>query len=251
MECKDIAAHIERYLDGELTLSDRREVEKHLPDCPSCTAQLEGLQVLHGAISNMTYHKVPASLKKNIHAGLKDISGEDSRSHTLFGWLGFSGGAMALVSVTIWALLTVNLVVPPQSRISEEIITAHVRSLLVDHATDIVSTDSHTVKPWFNGKLDFAPTVKNYAQQGFILLGGRLDYINKKTSSALVYKRRAHIINVFITRTEDSGQTGDINAISQQGYHLFHWASDGLEYWVISDLNKPELGEFAQLLQQS
>lgn len=251
MECKDIAAHIEPYLDGELTLSDRREVEKHLPQCSNCSAQLESLQVLHGAISNMTYDNVPASLKKNIHAGLKDITGEDDNyNHTLFGWLGFSGGAMALVSVIVWAMVSVNFTVPMQARVSEEIITAHVRSLLVDHATDIVSTDSHTVKPWFNGKLDFSPAVKNYAQQGFILLGGRLDYINKKTSSALVYKKRAHIINVFITRAEADNQSMNISTSHQQGYNLLHWSNSGLEYWVISDLNKSELGELAQLLRQ-
>lgn len=250
MECKDIAARIESYLDGELTLSDKREVEKHLPACPACSSQLEGLQALHGAINSIADNNVPASLKKNIHAGLKDISGEDTRSNSLFGWLGFSGGAMALVSVIVWALVSVNLVVPLQSQISEEIITAHVRSLLVDHMTDIISTDSHTVKPWFNGKLDFSPSVKNYAQQGFTLLGGRLDYINKRTCSALVYKRRAHVINVFIMRSDDVAQPGKINYISKQGYNLFYWSVNGLEYWVISDLNKNELGEFTQMLDQ-
>lgn len=250
MECKDIAARIESYLDGELTLSDKREVERHLPDCPTCSAQLQGLQALHGAINSLAYDKVPASLKKNIHAGLKDITGEDSRDNRLFGWLGFSGGAMALVSVFVWALVSVNFIVPPQARISEEIITAHVRSLLVDHATDVVSTDSHTVKPWFNGKLDFSPAVKNYDMQGFTLLGGRLDYINNKTSSALVYKRRAHIINVFIMRSDGEAKPGDINFLSKQGYNLYHWNINGLEYWAVSDLNKAELGEFTQILIQ-
>jgi len=251
MECKDVSARIESYLDGELTLSDKREVEKHLPACPACQARLENLRALHVGINSLSSEHVPASLKKNIHLGLKDVTGEDNRSGNLFGWLGFSGGAMALVSVIVWAMISVTFVVPQQSRISEEIITAHVRSLLVDHATDVISTDSHTVKPWFNGKLDFSPQVKNFAAQGFALQGGRLEYINNRTSSALVYKRRAHIINVFIMRSDNAEQADSSTLISRQGFNVYQWTTNGLAYWVVSDLNKTELHEFKQLLQQS
>ena len=119
---------------------------------------------------------------------------------------------------------------------------------MVDHATDVKTSDRHTVKPWFNGRVDFAPPVKDLSADGFELLGGRLDYLQGKTVSALVYKRRAHIINAFIFKSDNATTTSTPKLMQRHGYNLVHWKKDGLNFWLISDLNKKEIALLAELI---
>jgi anti-sigma factor RsiW len=132
--------------------------------------------------------------------------------------------------------------------LTREVVSGHVRSLMANHLADVPSSDQHTVKPWFNGKLDFSPPVEDLAKQGFPLIGGRLDYLDNRPVAALIYQRQKHFINLFIW---PSGSDSDVETktTSHQGYNLFHWTKSGMTYWAASDLNNAELQEFVQLVQ--
>ena len=128
--------------------------------------------------------------------------------------------------------------------LAQEVVSSHIRSLMANHLTDVSSTDQHNVKPWFNGKVDFSPPVKDLAGQGFPLIGGRLDYLGGRPVAALLYHRRRHIINLFIWPSlhSDSGP----KTIATKGYNLIHWTRSGITYWAVSDLNENELSEFVE-----
>jgi anti-sigma factor RsiW len=138
----------------------------------------------------------------------------------------------------------------PNNRIAQEVLASHVRSLMANHLVDVPSSDQHTVKPWFNGKLDFSPPVVDLTAQGFPLIGGRMDYLDNQPVAAVVYKHRQHIINLFIwPSTQNRG--GETDTITPQGYHLIHWTKSGMTFWAVSDLNLNELQQFVQLMQNS
>ena len=130
--------------------------------------------------------------------------------------------------------------------IAQDVISSHVRSLLATHLFDVPSTDQHTVKPWFDGKLKFSPPVHDFAEHGFRLTGGRLDYLNGREVAALVYQRRLHIINLFIWPSESSRNTA-ATSFSKDGYNVLHWAHEGFEFWAVSDVNAEDMRAFADL----
>jgi anti-sigma factor RsiW len=136
----------------------------------------------------------------------------------------------------------------PEEILTQEVVSSHVRSLMANHLTDVPSSDQHTVKPWFNGKVDFSPAVVNLADQGFLLVGGRLDYLNDRPAAALVYQRDKHLINVFICPA--SYRTASTPAgTTRQGYNIFHWRQSGLNFWAVSDLERGQLEKFAAMLK--
>ncbi|HET6267936.1 MAG TPA: anti-sigma factor, partial [Acidobacteriota bacterium] len=132
--------------------------------------------------------------------------------------------------------------------VAQEILSSHVRSLMPGHLTDVVSSDQHTVKPWFNGKLDFSPPVRDFTAQGFPLVGGRLDYVNHREVAALVYTRNKHVINVFLWPSSETASK-EPRPSTLQGYHIVEWTGSGMTHYVVSDLNEAELQEFIKLLQ--
>ena len=132
--------------------------------------------------------------------------------------------------------------------LAQEVVSSHIRSMMLNHLVDVPSSDQHTVKPWFNGKLDFAPEVKDFADQGFPLAGGRLDYIDNRTVAALVYQRRKHSINLFIWPSP--GAPINPQQFSVNGYHIIHWTKSGASYWAVSDVNSTDLSEFAELVSR-
>jgi anti-sigma factor RsiW len=130
-----------------------------------------------------------------------------------------------------------------------DIVANHVRSMMANHITDVASSDSHTVKPWFGGKLDYSPPTKDLSEQGFRLIGGRLDYLDHRSVGALVYQRNQHFINLFVWPS-NSTLVKPEDQLTRQGYNLIHWTSSGMTYWLVSELNSTELNECARLLKE-
>src|SRR5579883_1196208 len=163
-------------------------------------------------------------------------------------WRTFLGGFSigTALSAALAATVLIGVFRGDQNRqVADEVVSAHIRSLQAGHLTDVQTSDQHTVKPWFNGKLDVAPPVIDLTAQGFTLLGGRLDYIDREPVASIIYARRKHVINLFVAQHLGARHAGAVGE-SIQGYNVRHWAEEGLDFWAVSDLNGDELDEFVQ-----
>jgi anti-sigma factor RsiW len=193
-----------------------------------------------------TYYRAPDALRARIRSSIGAEARRQFRPK-LWTWGGMAAG-MAAASVISWNVALMQARSSGDDLLEREVASAHVRSLMAEgHLNDVVSTDQHTVKPWFNGKLDFSPPVYDFTGRGYPLLGGRLDYLGGRPVAALVYGRRKHLINVFLWPS--TGPAGQGAPETRQGYHLLHWATPEYTYWVASDLGATELADFATLLR--
>ncbi len=249
MECEGTRDLIHAYVDGELDLVRSLEVERHIQNCQECSLAYKNLQTLRSALgTGSLYFKSPANLQRRIQSAVRKESRVETKPSVLsWRWLSV-GASLAFVAIIILTFVPVLTRLPTDNLLAQEIISGHVRSLMADHLTDILSSDQHTVKPWFNGKLDFSPPVKDLADRGFPLVGGRLDYVENRPVAALVYKRRQHFINLFIWPSARNSNVGE-KTVMRQGYNLIHWTRSGMTYWAVSDLNSSELQEFVRLAQ--
>jgi anti-sigma factor RsiW len=244
-------AQLDAYLDGELATGDARELEAHLAKCPECTRFRDGRLELRAAISA----RVPAfqasdTLRKRVRAALGVAAqARAPRRFTMRGaWRPLAiAASLAVVAVGSWRLALDRAA---RETLADDVLASHIRSLMPGHLTDVPSTDQHTVKPWFNGRLDFSPPVYDFSGRGYPLLGGRLDYVDGRAVAALVYGRRQHLINEFLWPAA-RGPAAVPSTSTRQGYHLLHWTTADYSYWVVSDLGLPELGDFAGLLRQA
>ena len=244
-------AQLDAYLDGELAAVDARELEAHLAQCSECTRFRQGRLALRAAIAQ----RVPAfpasdALRQRVRAavGAAARARAPRRFIVRAAWRPLAVAAsLAVVAVGSWRL---GLQRAAGETLADDVLASHIRSLMPGHLTDVPSSDQHTVKPWFNGKLDFSPPVYDFAGRGYPLLGGRLDYVDGRGVAALVYGRRQHLINVFLWPAA-RGVAAVPSTRTRQGYHLLHWATADYTYWVVSDLGLPELGDFAGLLRQA
>jgi len=244
----DLEARIDAYLDGELAASDAVELEAHLVSCEACRRFRENRLALRASIAaQIPRLEAPDRLREAVLAGLRQPSrsrGARRRATpSALGWLGLAA-SLAVVGFGSWQLAVRRATV---DGLAEEVLTAHVRSLMPGHLTDVLSSDQHTVKPWFNGKLDFSPPVSDFSGRGYPLLGGRLDYLGRRPVAALVYGRRQHLINVFLWPGQ--GVKGGTAPLARQGYHILQWATPEYTYWVVSDLGLTELSDFVRLVQ--
>ena len=249
VNCHTTQKLLDGYFDGELDLVRNVETEEHLRGCPGCTEAYQNRQALRSAVrATAPYFKAPAELEKRIWSTVRQVAKAGPAPRPVsWGWLGIAAAA-AVVSVLAWTLAPRLRGPSGEDLLAQEVVSSHVRSLMAGHLTDVASSDQHTVKPWFNGKLDFSPTVEDLAGRGFALVGGRLDYLAGRPVAALIYQHQQHFINVFVwPATPGADATEKTQA--RQGYNLVHWTRAGMTYWVVSDLNQSALQEFAKLFQ--
>ena len=248
MNCQQARALIHAHQDGELDAANTLQVDQHLADCPQCFAAARNLGTLRVLLRNDALRfRAPAELRRVIRTSVADATRatEDAtRAPSLWWRIGLAAAAMvaAMVAFVLW----------PSHRedpLLAELTSSHVRSLMVAHLTDVESGDQHTVKPWFDGKLDFAPPVRDLRDSGFPLFGGRLDYLAARPVAALVYSRQKHLINLFVW-PETLPDTAP-HAAERNGYHLIHWSVQGMTFWAVSDLNEKDLMDFARILAGS
>jgi anti-sigma factor RsiW len=245
----EIELQLDAYVDGELAPRDAREFQAHLKECRDCARLHEARVALGTAIrAEIPALRAPEELRTRVRSALGSDAGAPTTRRALpplgWRWVGLAA-SLALVALGSWRLGSDRAA---GAALRDQVLASHVRSLMPGHLTDVVSSDQHTVKPWFNGKLDFSPPVYDFAGRGYPLIGGRLEYLSGRPVAALVYGRRQHFINVFLWPATP-GPTGGPGGGTHNGYHLLHWTTPEYTYWVVSDLGLAELGEFAQLVR--
>jgi anti-sigma factor (TIGR02949 family) len=248
MSCERADAVLHGYFDNELDAVGAAEFERHLEHCSECVSALEALESLRSSINRaQLYETAPSSLRKKVLAGLnpaRPVPGVLVR--TRWPWLAIA--ASLLLALTGWQVASFHPGDNPESTLAAEAVDAHLRSLQPGHLTDVLSSDQHTVKPWFDGKLDFAPPVRDFADRGFPLEGGRLDAIHGRAIAALVYGRRKHLVNVFIWPTSESDASP--RGGSRQGYQWLDWRRGGMEFCAVSDTAPADLDQLQRLFAQ-
>jgi anti-sigma factor RsiW len=240
MNCEEAHVLLHALIDGELDAGHAREVEAHAAICPRCAAALRDYRQMHQALGAAALrYQAPAALRRSLDNALPAPRENAPSRRSLL--KGFALGSVFSAAVAASALVVVVRMDQDQ-RLLSEVISAHLRSLQADHLTDVQSTDQHTVKPWFNGRLDVAPPVVDLTAQGFTLLGGRLDYIDGRAVATIVYRRRVHVINLFVTQSSRAGAKVE----RVQGFNVRRWTWSDLDFWAISDIGADELQEFGE-----
>ena len=259
MACEDNVLLLHAYSDGELDLVRSLEIEEHLKTCTSCAQELREQKILRDRIRSANlYRRAPEALRARMivhESAVPAPAGGQSlavasvlrtvRRRTVLEWLAVA--AAILIALGLGVRLIPGVLGARQGElVAEELVASHIRSLQPGHLLDVVSTDQHTVKPWFDGKIDFAPPVRDLTKQGYPLLGGRLDYVGGRDVAALVYQMRRHYINVFIW--PDDGKQGRLESVSKQGYNVACASSGGMLLCGVTDANAQDLRQFMQLL---
>ncbi|MBR0872252.1 anti-sigma factor [Bradyrhizobium tropiciagri] len=248
MTCEEAEVLLHALIDGELDAGHAREVEAHIEGCAHCAALTTEYREIRQAMAetDLQYKASPA-LRRRIEEALPQAQPRPlpqavpSRRAVLRGFA--MGSAVSAIAAT--GLVAIVLRNDDEQRVEAEVVSAHLRSLQAGHLTDVISTDQHTVKPWFNGKLDVSPPVIDLTAQGFTLIGGRLDYVDARAIGAVVYKRRQHVINLFVAQTADTERRA-AKTNTLQGFNIRRWSDRGLNYWAVSDLGADELAEFGE-----
>ena len=241
MSCELVERNLDAYLDRELDAESSTAVRDHFSICAACRGQLAGREGLARLVRGAPYYSAPQRLRAR-------VSAQSARSNAVRRVLTWAAAAVLVLSVgagmTLWRPLSSR-----EAVIADEVVNSHVRSLMANHLFDVQSTDLHTVKPWFLGKLDFSPPVVDLASEGFPLVGGRLDYVGGRPAAALVYQRQKHTINVFVAPETGEPSTRDL-VRTIRGFNLRHWIHNGMSFWAVSDLNRAELGQFADAARE-
>jgi len=256
-ECDKVLL-VQAELDGELDAAEAAALAAHKTSCPVCREAAADIARARAAIDRSLYHAMPDALRTRILAEIEaarepaprprsSMASRRWRRWTLpsfgFGLGGFGVGAACA------AALAFLLLSPPGPSLTEQIIAGHIRAMQPGHLEDVESSDRHTVKPWFNGRLDFTPPVKDFAAQGFPLRGGRLDYLAGRPVAALVSQRDRHVIDLFVW--PEKGDAPPPETGRHQGYNVVHWTEDGMVFWAVSDVELDQLRNFADIWRHS
>jgi anti-sigma factor RsiW len=253
MMCQETRRVLGAYFDGELDLAYRLDIDGHLRRCTGCAETLKTYQELrYGIQASPMYYKASAKLKTSIRIPLQDTGKAEVswRRPSSSGKIQWFAIAASIVAVTIATAIVLTALSGSSATevIATEVLDAHLRSMMRDHLVDVSSSDQDALKPWFAGKLDFVPPVRDLTDQGFSLIGGRLEYLNKRPVAALVFRRGQHTINLFVWPA--SRPDASIHTSTIQGYSLVHCSWLGVTYWAISDLNPGELRELVKYQQR-
>jgi anti-sigma factor RsiW len=255
MRCAACRELLNANLDNELMTEETVGVRDHLAQCSDCSRAYDELAATSRAVrGGLVRYTAPDVLKARIRSALADSDAdappaarEPRRTIVSHQWLRLVAAGLVIAvasSATTFGVIRERGVSPS---VRDEVLTSHVRSLMPGHLTDVASTNQHNVKPWFNGRVDLSPPVPGLDSAGFVLSGGRLDYVAGRAVAAVVYLRRQHVVNVF--SWPDAGDDTRPSVVTTQGYHLVSWRTDGVAFWAVSDLNTTELSQFVALFQ--
>lgn len=241
MTCTYLDRDLDAYVDGELSVEADVAVRAHVSGCAVCARRVNERQMLRRALQAIPYYEAPARMRARI-----SLRASRLRSLRTLGLI-----AAAAVVVLAAARSVAFLPSRPESAgdAVQTLVDSHVRSLMADHLFDVRSTDQHTVKPWFAGKLDFSPPVVDLSAQGYPLVGGRVDYVAGHQAAVLVYQRRQHVINVFVAPSTEAAAR--VTGQSVRGFHVRRWTTGGMWFSAVSDLNDAELDVFVSVLRSS
>ena len=248
--CDQWGPVLHAFIDGELDLVRAAELQAHLAGCPDCRAEMERVRGVRQLIGrDGVRFKMPEEVRAQVLTALsrEQAAGfpAQRRAETASPWSRFFrfvrdwSFVPSLAALAASTMLFVNAPAP-QLGIEDQLLTSHVQSMLADHLVDVQTSNQHTVKPWFNGRIDFSPPVNDLAKDGFPLVGGRVDYVGGRVVAVLVYRRNGHVINLFVWP-----QTGGRQAVREHdGYNMAEWAADGLVFWAVSDVSAGDLAAF-------
>jgi anti-sigma factor RsiW len=250
LKCPETQTLVHGFVDGELDLVKSLEIEQHLEECPACAQVHARLLAVRAAVQNSSlYSQTPSGLAERVQSSLHGASRADRTPGWIPRRLLAVAASLALVTTVGWGLFRGLSVRSADVYLTQELVASHVRSqMLPSHRFDVASSDPHTVKPWFEGKLDFSPPVKDLVADGFPLVGGRLDYLHGRAVAALLYQRRKHSINLFIWPSSPADEAAPKYA-TRQGFHILQWTRSGMTFCAVSDLNEDEMQEFVRLIQ--
>lgn len=247
--CPDWTDRLQALVDGELDAMNAAEVEAHVAGCSACADAYASALALRTALRGEGVRTAaPDRLHARLDAALEAATARRIRPGLRVRERAAWSVAGAGLAIAACAVLAVGIAPTWQAAsLERELVAGHVRSEMARHLTDVATSDQHVVKPWFDGKVDFAPPVIDLADQGFPIVGGRLDYIGERTVAALVYRRGRHVINLFVW--PDRAPIGPAEAHPAGGYTLVHWSRGGMTFWAVSDVNEADLRAFQRLLE--
>ena len=237
------------YLDGELDAASTIELETEIDRTSALRQELVRLTALQTKVREAGYFDAPPGLKERVFASLPSAGADNPKTISSW-WHPWAIASSAMAAVLLAWIGGTLFYGHDNARPTTEVVTAHIRSLMADHLTDLASAERHTIKPWLSNRLDFAPPVPDLSDDGFPLLGGRLDYLQGKAVAALVFQHRRHVINVFIWPTQRGRVSSEIDEETYRGYNTVQFASRGMTYWIVSDVNMQDLRKLAGLLSR-
>jgi anti-sigma factor RsiW len=243
-ECDKVLL-VQAELDGELDAAAAAALAAHRAHCPICREAAAELAQARGLIDAGLYEPMPEAARARLLQRLAAAQPARSEAAPSPGWVRgwWSAAASFGVGAACAAALALFMLSPAEPGLTDQVVAGHIRALQPGHLADVASDDRHTVKPWFDGRLDFAPPVKDLTAQRFPLQGGRLDYLAGRPVAALVYQRDRHVIDLFVWPA--AGETLPQTA-ERHGYNLVHWSQNGMNFWAVSDLEAAQLREFVE-----